>query len=69
MPLIPESLVSAVPRAWATPLVAVAGGLAVIGSVLILLATVYGRWTPALGGAACFGVAGGLWHVADGASH
>jgi hypothetical protein len=41
----------------------------VIGSVLILLATVYGRWTPALGGAACFGVAGGLWRVADGASH
>lgn len=69
MPLIPKSLADAVPQSWATPLVAAAGILAAGGSLLLLLATVYGRVGPALGGAAAFGVAGVLWHLADGATH
>lgn len=69
MPLIPTSLTAAVPRSWATPLVVAASALAAMGSVLVLLAIVYGDWMPAFGGAACFGVAGVLWHLADGASH
>ena len=69
MPLIPTSLAATVPRSWATPLVVAASALAALGSVLLLLAIVYGSWVPALGGAAAFGVAGVLWHLADGASH
>jgi hypothetical protein len=67
MPRLPIDLV--VPRRWATPLLAAAAVLAGVASLLVLAATVFGTWVPALAAAGCFAAAGLLWHLADGASH
>ena len=60
-----DSIFAVVPASLAAPLTVVAGLVAAAGAGLVLTATIYGTWTPALWAAATFGVAGLLWQAAD----
>ena len=64
----PIQLFDAIPATSATPLAAAATFAAAAGSGLILFATAYGDWVPAVWAAGVFALAGVLWHLADYAS-
>ena len=69
MPLIPESVYSRVPRAWALALTVAATVLATLAALGVLAAVAFGSWIPALLAALGFVVAGVLWHLAERAAH
>lgn len=50
------------------PLAAAATLVAAAGSVLVVFATAFGDWVPAVGAAGVFALAGVLWQLADRAS-
>lgn len=64
-----DDLISRVPRRLTTPLWALATLLALVGSGLLLHASVYGSWGSAVGGLLAFGAAAGAWQVADRTAH
>ncbi len=65
MPWSPSKLFESVPERLGTPLAAVATVVAAIGALLIVFATAYGDWLPAVYATVAFIVAGVLWHLAD----
>ena len=65
MPWNPSKLFEAVPERLGTPLAAAATVVAAIAALLVLFATAYGDWVPAVYATVAFVIAGVLWHLAD----
>ena len=64
-----QAIYDAIPGSAAAPLTVASACIATVGAGLVLMATAYGDWIPALLAGIAFAVAGVVWHAADHAGH